>query len=196
MSKDGDETEDTGLMLDVGQANELKMAFRRCRWTNAEIKEMSKGDFLKGVRQVLMGIREIMPIQRVDLDANPRCPAGWSVVEHRKGGKIHPAMIVGLYRSQQQLGRKRIVGSELRKELADKPVLNANLLDFYLANPDQIPGHWKGKRVFFWGTIYRDSDGQECVRYLYLLDGQWAEYWRWLIYPWESGLPALVFAGP
>ncbi|MEK9174963.1 MAG: hypothetical protein AAB795_00040 [Patescibacteria group bacterium] len=37
---------DTELMLDVGQANELKLAFRRAGYTNAEIKKMSEGELL------------------------------------------------------------------------------------------------------------------------------------------------------
>lgn len=43
------------LMLDVDQAGELKAAFRRGGWTNGEIKEATKGDFLVKVRKLLRG---------------------------------------------------------------------------------------------------------------------------------------------
>lgn len=49
------------LMLDVGLANELKMAFRRHDYTGEEIKRLAKGDFLGQVRNVLLGLMEIRP---------------------------------------------------------------------------------------------------------------------------------------
>ncbi|MEI6296978.1 MAG: hypothetical protein WCO84_05020 [bacterium] len=54
-----------GLMLDVGLANELKMAFRRAGYTEAEIKEISKGDFLAGALQVLRGQASIVDSEGV-----------------------------------------------------------------------------------------------------------------------------------
>lgn len=46
---------DTELMLDVGQAQELKLAFRKHGWTNAEIKRLSEGDLLAQVLMVMRG---------------------------------------------------------------------------------------------------------------------------------------------
>ncbi len=67
-----------------------------------------------------------------------------------------------------------IDGSDLRKELEGKPVLNANVLDFYLANPHRIPEEWRGKdrSINFWGTVYRDKH-YEYVRALWWRGGEW-----------------------
>ena len=43
------------LKLDVDQAGELKAAFRRGKWTNAEIKSLCEGDTLTKVRSVIRG---------------------------------------------------------------------------------------------------------------------------------------------
>lgn len=55
---------DQELMLDVGQANELKLAFRRHGWTNEEIKRLCEGTVLGDVRRVIRGEAEIRPIGR------------------------------------------------------------------------------------------------------------------------------------
>ena len=51
---------DTELMLDVGQAQELKLAFRKHGWTNAEIKRLSEGDFLGQFLLVMRGQAKIV----------------------------------------------------------------------------------------------------------------------------------------
>ncbi len=53
------------LMLDVGTANELKMAFRRAGYEASEVKSLSEGDILARVREVLLGRAEIVPIEMV-----------------------------------------------------------------------------------------------------------------------------------
>ena len=133
----------------------------------------------------------------VDLDANPFVPDGWSVEEHQKGGQFafDPAKL-GLHLSKKQEGDGRIEGNKLREELKAQPVVNANLLDWLYRKENQhlIPDEWKGKAVFFWGTIYRDADGSLCVRDLFWLGDGW--YWgcRWLDYDWYSVFPAAVSA--
>ncbi len=105
------------------------------------------------------------------------------------------------YLSDGQKNGKSIVGNKLRKELANKPVMNANELDFLLANPDLIPEDWKkdatGKirDTFFWGTVYRQRyDGRLFVRYLYWDGGRW--HWRrhWLDCGWSGYSPAALRA--
>ncbi|MBI5421279.1 MAG: hypothetical protein HZA35_03130 [Parcubacteria group bacterium] len=170
------------LMLDVGQANELKLAFRRGNWTNKEIKVLLEGDMLTRVREVILGRSEIKPIEHfVDFNADPMIPDGWSVVEHKRGGlmKWDPSK-VKLHLSENQQGSGHIEGNELRKELESQSIYNANLLDFYLAHPELIPEEWKGKVVCFWGTIYRNSGGRSCVRFLSSDGGQWHWSYGWL----------------
>ena len=69
------------LMLDVDQAGELKMAFRRTRgsdgseWTNEDIKKSSEGDFLGLVLDVLDGRAKIVStenVTRVAVKPNPK----------------------------------------------------------------------------------------------------------------------------
>ncbi len=48
------------LMLDVDQAVELKNAFRRGDWTNAEVKQLCEGNLLRQVREVVRGLAEII----------------------------------------------------------------------------------------------------------------------------------------
>lgn len=128
----------------------------------------------------------------INCDADPFVPDGWKVEEHRKGGMFewNPDN-VRLYFSNKQKNGSCIGGHDLRKELADQPVLNANVLDYLLAE-HLIPDEWKGKYIFFWGTIYRDSDGNLYVRYLYCCGFRWSwEYCR-LSNNWSDGYPAAV----
>jgi len=186
------------LMLDVGQANEIKLALRReGSWTNEEIKMLcERKGFLTQVREALLGRAEIKQVEYlVDLDADPFVPADWTVVEHRKGGQFkYDSAKVGLYLSKGQQNGKVIVGNDLRKELKNQPVYNANMLDFYLKNQHLIPKEWKGKLVFFWGTIYRHSVGGLCVRYLYWDGGRWGWYCYWLDDDWGGSRPAALRA--
>ncbi|MCX6738403.1 MAG: hypothetical protein NTY11_03265 [Candidatus Parcubacteria bacterium] len=181
------------LMLDVGQANELKLAARRAGATNADLKRLSEGDAFARILPVLRGLGEVTITKYlVDLSADPMVPKGWEVVEHRRGDKeflFDPAKVV-LYLDGGQKGGRTIKGNELRNKLSDQPVFNANLLDFYLANPHLIPEEWKGKAVFFWGTIYRDSNGGLCVRYLIWFGSGWYWHFYWLGSDWFDNNPA------
>lgn len=72
----------------------------------------------------------------IDLDADPFIPDGWSVPEgcHQKGSQFTwDASKVKLYLSEQQKNGQCIEGTELRKELAGKPVYNATPLHYTLA---------------------------------------------------------------
>lgn len=131
----------------------------------------------------------------IDLDAYPFVPNGWKVEEHQKGGQFKwNASKVALYLSDGQKNGKWIVGSKLREELKGQSVYNANLLDYLLKNTHLIPEKWSDKFIFFWSTIYRNSDGGPYVRCLYW-DGDW---WRWsydwLVGGWNSSRPAAVSA--
>jgi hypothetical protein len=131
----------------------------------------------------------------IDLDANPFVPSGWKVEEHQKGGQFEwNASQVALYLSKEQQGGKVIEGNKLREGLKRKRVYNANLLDYLLKNPHLIPEGWKGKYVFFWGTVYRDSDGFLEVRCLYWSGSRWASKGGWLGSVWYNYDPAALLA--
>jgi hypothetical protein len=130
----------------------------------------------------------------IDCDADPFVPENWKVEEHLKGGQFewNPEK-VALYLSEGQKTGS-VVGHELRKELAGKPVMNACVLDFLLAHPHLIPEEWKVKAIFFWGTVYRDSDGYLYVRYLYWDGAEWDWHSDWLVSLWFDNNPAVLSA--
>jgi hypothetical protein len=182
------------LMLDVGQANELKLAFRRADFSNDDIKRLCEGKVLTEIRSVLRGHASITVIEHViDCDADPFVPDDWTVEEHRKGGIFKwNAADVALYLDKDQKNGKVLEGNKLRKVLVGKPVFNANVLDYLLAHPHLIPEEWKGKFVFFWGTIYRSRFGNLFVRDLAWDDGRWCWGFGWLDDVWSDDDPAAV----
>jgi len=129
----------------------------------------------------------------IDLSADPVIPRGWTVEEHRRPvGKentyfVWDASKVKLHLDPSQKDGKTIEGNTLRTNLADQPVLNTNVLDYLIANPHLIPEDWKGKAIFFWGTIYRGSSGKLYVRFLYWNDGMWNWLNYWLGDDWVAG---------
>lgn len=139
-------------------------------------------DLMRQLHQVVRGLAEVKPVEHlVDLDAEPFTPDGWKVEEHHKGGQFKwDAQKVKLYLSKKQKGSSYIEGNKLREELNGQPVFNANLLDYLLKNPHLIPEEWKGKYVFFLGTIYRGSSGDLYVRYLYWGGSGWGWGGFWL----------------
>ncbi len=157
----------------------------------------------QGVRNFLANRSEVVIKEHViDLDADPRIPYdGWKVEEHKKGGKFtwDPAK-VRLHLSKNQQDGKSIEGNKLRKELADEMVFNANLLDYLLDNPHLIPEDWKvdekgeTRYIYFWGTVYRDSGGGLCVRYLCFFGGHWRQGNDWLGSNFDGLDPSAVSA--
>lgn len=118
----------------------------------------------------------------IDCDADPFVPKGYSIKEHQNGGQFEwdPTKIK-LYVAERQ-GRSSIEGTELRKELAGKPVMNACVLDFLLEHRDLIPEEWKDKKVFFWGTIYQslDEGWVQLIRGLSWKGDKWGEDANWI----------------
>lgn len=200
------------ISLSVGLAQEIEHALNRNGFQSLdEVKGLTKGDFLANVRNVQLGHAEIKPIEHaIDLGTDPFLPDGWKVEEHRKGkvAKLErkgddlylDGKKIDFYLSKPQKKRNVIVGDELRKDLAKQPVLNANVLDYLLKNPHLIPEMWKKDEkenthyIFFWGTIYRSSDGRLCVRYLYWVGDWWNWSCGWLGNVWDDDDPAVVSA--
>ena len=115
---------------------------------------------LAALKRVLNGSSKIVVVKHIiNCDAAPFVPEGWKVESHKNLGQLEwdPTKIRLWLSNGQQDGS--VEGNNLHKELASEPVLNANVLDYLLAHPKLIPEEWKGKAVFFWGTIYRRSDG-------------------------------------
>jgi len=137
----------------------------------------------------------------IDTDKNPNSPFdGATIEQHQAGGKlILDFSKINFYLSEKQ---KTGVhgGHDLRKELEGKNVMNACVLDYLLANPHLIPEDWKKdskgntRFIFFWGTIFRHSNGDLFVRCLCFNSGKWQTDYRWLGDHWDVISPAAVSA--
>lgn len=137
----------------------------------------------EGVQRLLSGASKVvMGKHLIDCDVDPFVPDGWKVEENQRGGLLYwSGTVVKLYTDPVQKGREYIDGHILRNALKKQPVLNANVLDHLLKNPDLIPKNWKKDKkgntryIFFWGTIYSWNrwSGNLYVRGLYWIDGRW-----------------------
>lgn len=148
----------------------------------------------------------------LNLATTPRLPFAGAVVEKHTGvgtvtiekredGQLYiDGKKVILHLSERQLGGKWLKGHELRTELDGKLVLNATVLDFLEDHPEFIPDDWKRDEqgntrfVYFWGTIYRDTDSDLCVRCLYWSGGRWQLNFNWLGNGWRGRNPAACLA--
>lgn len=190
-------------LYSIGQMNQVGDALENAGFTPAEVEKFRQFSNLSGIRAVINGLAEIQVVKHViDCDANPLIPyEGWKVEEHKKGGQFtwDPTK-VKLYLSLNQAEGKSIVGNKLRKELETQPVFNANLLDYLVEHPHLIPEEWKQDEkgrtcyIFFWGTIYRNSDDGLYVRYLYWHGGRWRVAHYWLDLDFDVNCPAAVSA--
>lgn len=129
----------------------------------------------------------------IDCDSDPLLHYnGWEVESHKKMGQLGwDQKNIELFVTEKQK-TEWVNGEVLQKELEGKEVLNANVLYWLLENPEHIPEEWKGKYVYFWGTVYRSSDNFLFVRCLYWNGGQWDWSYNWLIYDWNDSGPAAI----
>lgn len=180
--------------LSVGQAHEFEMAWRRNGGTKAELKELCKGTVLVEHLKVVRGQAQIVATKHVVIctcgSFLNRFGSGWSEEEHKNCGTMElekrsdghlyiNGKKVERYLSPNQQGGKVIQGHKLRKELSE-PVLCACVLDYLLQHTELIPEDWKNGYTFFWGTIFRYSDGFLYVAYLCWDGKQWRWLCRWL----------------
>jgi hypothetical protein len=89
----------------------------------------------------------------------PIIPNWLVVVEHHDDGPFtwDPSKIED-YLFELTANGEMPDGQALFKQFSGKkPALNANILEYVLARPFLIPEEWKGRFVFFNGTIYRSS---------------------------------------
>ena len=191
-------------LYSIGQMNEHADALERNGWTPADVKKASGGNILANLLPLVRAYGEAAVATAshlIDCDADPFVLSGWTVESHKRGGQFafYPAK-VKLYLSPNQQGGKRINGNGLRKEMANEPTLNANVLDYLLKNPHLIPEEWKNdengntRYVFFWGTIYRSSGGYLCVRSLFWPGCSWRWSSHLLDGGWHGCRPAAVLA--
>ncbi len=154
------------------------------------------------IRFINNGCRlQIIGNHEIDTNRIPNLPFDGATTEsHGKSGKmVLDFSKLDFYLADEQKNGS-IIGHELRKKLKNKSVMNACVLDHLLENPQLIPEEWKKdangntRYIFFWGTIFRDSDGDLYVRYLCWSGGEWCSSCGWLDGGFVSRFPALVSA--
>lgn len=193
----------TSSDISVGLAHEFIITACKAGFEVKDFAILARSE--EKLREVLTFVRGYSEIKQIDYiidcDADPFVPEGWKVEEHRKGGQLEwDPTKVNFHLSENQKDGKVIRGNELRKELASMAVLNANVLDYLLKNPQLIPDEWKKdengntRYIFFWGTIYRHSVGYLCVRCLSFYGGRWRWGYGWVDDDWSDGGPAASFA--
>ncbi len=185
-------------MYSIGQMNQLGDALELAGFTPENVTDLRNYSHWSDIKSVICGHAEIVFKKHlIDCDAAPFIPEGWTLLEghHSKGGQLQwDPKKVSLYLSKVQKKGKTIQGHDFRKELKGQPVLNACVLDYLLAHQELIPDEWKGKLVFFWGTIYRSSDGYLNVRCLNWDGSQWYWDFSWLDDDFGGSNPAAVSA--
>jgi hypothetical protein len=150
----------------------------------------------------------------INYNDKPFVPDNWEVERHdlvtwgggrvrltREGDNLYlDGKKIEFYLSPSQVEGKSIKGDKLNKELENKCVLNACVLDYLRKHPELIPESWKvdergrTRRISFWGTMYRDSKGNLDARFLYWYLDRWDWGNRWLAYEWDVTCPAAVLA--
>jgi hypothetical protein len=166
----------------------IEITAKKVGLNEGDFIDLTNENLLRSLRGVIRGTHQILPIPHIiDCDADPFIPDGWKVEDHQKGGIWQwDKNKISLYWSKFQKKSQSINGDDLRKELENKPVLNANVLDYLLKHTELIPKEWKDKYVFLWGTTYRDSCDDLCVRGLYWSGDCWNWNYRWLYNGWDS----------
>lgn len=182
------------FVLDVGQAHELKLAFKRNGWSNEEIKTLSMGDNLRLVRECILGNAEIKPVEHIiNFDV-------WPDAFHNGIVRAEPGQVGTRLRGKHKLDWTRfrartvesVMGSvtskiikngddlALRLDTQGKVVVGAQLLDYlWRRRTHLIPDNWKHKPVAFWGTIFvdRNNFNKYYVKYLFWHEGE--SKWGW-----------------
>ncbi len=190
-------------MLDVGTANELKMAFRRAGYDSTDIAKLCAGNMAAKILPVLRG-KGVVHIEKHVVDLACDCVAElwkagkWVIEKHDVGNGILELdpMMFKLYLSDKQKNNKVMKGDVLRTELEENkiPVLNACVLEYLLLHQELIPEEWKRVgAICFWGTIYCDKHGCLHVRSLYWDGGVWRGYSHKLADDWFEKCPAAIF---
>lgn len=83
---------------------------------------------------------------------------------------------------------------EILAERLKQTAPTSNVLQYLIENPSLWPEDWKGKYVYFWGTIFRGSDGYLYVRFGYWNEGEVVSDYCWLGGGWRVGSPAASLA--
>ena len=124
---------------------------------------------------------------------------GWSIEEQDDRSLAFTEIDLTKVRLEhmlQPIDQGRVKGEEKLKRLkaASHVRLDAAVLKAFLINPHLIPDRWKGKRVYFDGTILRSPSVSRYVLCLYWDGSQWDWFYDGLDYYWNDSDPSAVLA--
>lgn len=163
-----------------------------------DIREVDQHYWIKHGEELTEALRASLMTRNhiIDCSADPFVPERWSVEEHRRTGNfVWNLEKIRLHRSHGQGIGEIVSGFDVREELKEKPILNANVLDYLYAHPELFREEWEGERICFWGTIYRHLEGYLGVRYLRRNDGELRWGMLFLKDTWHVNDPAAVSTG-
>lgn len=208
----------SNLMLDVDQAGELKAAFRRHDWTNAEIKRLSEGDILARVRSVIRGQAKIVMVKkaqkkdvrldttiRVDRSVRPTYPDWTSMVMHPELESTGPAKYdlaaTTLWLHDRQQGGYT-TGQVIYDYLKEHGMLASCLslqdaVEIQKKGPAVFRKVFGNKVIYFWKSVVQGRGGRgllvPCLR---VFGGRVILRWNWLARDWRDSRPAVRSASP
>ena len=133
--------------------------------------------FLKNGGRVIVGKPRILPIDRSQpFDPVKFLGQGWTIEEEDERSLVLTQLDLTEVRLEQMLkkGETSIKGEEKLRRLKEVGHirLDAKIFQALWENQAFIPESWKGRAVYFDGTILRNPDGNRCVLYLYWSDGR------------------------
>lgn len=160
----------------IGAMNQLGDALQKVGFTNEQITALrSDSDRLEMLRFVIEGKAGFfLNLHTVNLSVFPTLPKKWdkrqmsaqdqhdapvwSIREHFMGDEefILPSSRLCLINIKQSSPDFLRQIGELKAEIKDSVLANSILLDYLLEHPWLIPSDWKGKRVIFFGTEYKE----------------------------------------
>ncbi|MEK7105931.1 MAG: hypothetical protein AAB895_01060, partial [Patescibacteria group bacterium] len=148
---------------------EVAVTAAKVGWEPKDFSLLAKSEEkMKLILGMLRGTHQIKNTKgAIDCDEAPHVPYDLTIEDHQKCGVIK----FSFSKVKRYLSNKQKEGTisfkNLRQELSGKKILNANVLDYLLANQERIPADWREGRIFFLGTTYRDSSGGRFVDYIY-----------------------------
>lgn len=120
-----------------------------------------------------------------------RIPKGLGIISHyhTKQEKINKVKLCTYARQNHGSWEE---GNDIKKYVSNP--LCDDVLDYFLDHPEEIPESWKGKLIFFWGTIYGQQKTEPLVVAGTNEEGQPEKYVRPFRYE-EKFVRCLLFYG-
>ena len=201
-----------------GAGHQLAITAAKAGWEIEDFTILTQSE--KKCREVLLFLRgeaelvikpkpasvpevEIDPIIRVDRSIRPSYPHWVKMVMHPeledKGPAEYDISVVEQWLHDGQKDGKRVKGNEIYDHLKKTDTLKIclglrDLEEIQKKGITFFRKHFKGKAVFGWAGIVRDSGGHLLVPDLYEDDDEVVLSWYWTDGDWDDYRPALRFA--